>query len=200
MRGPRVGLGVLCAAILAGASQHKGHSVESVDVRTYVQMLRGVADHGLPYWDNGPVDRFRALVVPWAVPRDGHLWGIYGPLQAYAFAPLFKLGGLPLVSAATLALMAPLAIITYLLALHFVKSEWYALVAATLAVLTPILAKSIELSGYPVIVVFAALATYFWCARSMAGARLGPLRAWRGARRCARTFCVFRWAWRRSRR
>lgn len=60
-RGPRIALAVFCLALFVGAACYRGHSVESMDGRTYAQMIRGVAEHGLPYWDNGPMDRFPEL-------------------------------------------------------------------------------------------------------------------------------------------
>src|SRR5690606_19751180 len=115
-----------CAVILVIALLYRGHSVESMDVRTYAQMIRAISERGLPYWDNGPIDRFPELVVQWAVPKDGHVWGIYGPLYPYLAAPIFRLGGLERVSGFTFSMLAPLALVTYLLARRFVRNEWYA--------------------------------------------------------------------------
>ena len=160
-RAPRITLGLLCAGLLVWASFHPGHSVESMDVRTYVQMIRGVAEHGLPYWDNGPLDRFTALLVPWGVAAHGHVWGNYGPLYPYLAAPAFRLGSLQLVGQLTFALLCPLALATFLLAKQVVRSEWYALLAAALVVFsTPVLAKAVELTAYPLATVMAAVATY----------------------------------------
>jgi hypothetical protein len=159
---PRVALALFCVLILIGSAFHHGHSVESMDVRTYAQMIRGVAEHGLPYWDNGPVDRFPQLVVPHGTPAGGHVWGIYSPLYAYVYAPVFKLGGLSLVSRLTFALLVPLAIATFLLARRVVKDEWYATFAAVIAVIgTPALSKALEITSFPLTVLLTTLATYF---------------------------------------
>jgi hypothetical protein len=179
---PRTPITLVCAAILVGAASHAGHSVESMDVRTYAQMIRGVAEHGLPYWDNGPIERFPALVVPWGVPAHGKIWGIYGPLYAYAAAPLFKLASLGLVSRATFALMCPLAIVTYLLAARVVKNRWYASLAGVLAVVsTPVTAKALEITAYPLATLLATVGVYY------------AVRAAEGPARGAAFWCGLAW-------
>ena len=179
---PRAPIAVVCIAILVGAASHGGHSVESMDVRTYAQMIRGVAEHGLPYWDNGPIDRFPALVSPWGVPAHGKIWGIYGPLYAYLAAPLFKVASLGLVSRATFALMCPLAIVTYLLARRVVKNAWYASLAGVLAVAsTPVTAKALEITAYPLATLLATVAIYY------------AVRAAEGTSRRAAFLCGLAW-------
>lgn len=159
--GPDILVGVVCAVILIVAAFYRGHSVESMDVRTYAQMTRGVAEHGLPYWDNGPLERFPALVVPWGIEQGGHLWGVYGPLYPYLLAPAFRLGGLPLVSACTWAMLAPLVLVTYALAKKLVRDRWLAAVAGVSAVAcTPIPAKALETTAFPLTAVMATLGTY----------------------------------------
>jgi hypothetical protein len=161
MARPRAALAVLCIAILACAAMHSGHGVESTDNRTYVQMIAGVARSGLPCWDNGPIDRFGELVVPWAVPSGGRLCGNYGPLYPYLAAPAFLLGSLRAVSAFTFALLAPIAVLAFHLARCFVRSEWYAVMAACLAVVsTPLLAKSVEMTAYPLAALASLAGTY----------------------------------------
>jgi hypothetical protein len=125
-------------------------------------MIRGVAEHGLPWYDNGPIDRFPTLVIAHGTPAHGKVWGIYSPLYPYLVAPIFKLGNLPLVSTFTYALLIPLAVVTFMLAKRFVKSEWYAALASVLTILsTPIPAKAIETTPFPLTVLCATLATYF---------------------------------------
>jgi hypothetical protein len=182
-------LAVFCAVILVAAAFYTGHSAESLDVRTYVQMIRGVADHGLPYWNNGPIDRFPELVVPHGTPAEGHVWGIYSPLYPYLVAPLFRLGGLARVSSVTFAMLAPLAVVTFLLAKTVLKDEWYATGAAVLAVIsTPIMGKAVEISPFPLTVLLATLGTYLTV-------RLieMPIDAAGPARRIA-VFCGVSWA------
>lgn len=161
-RGPQSLLYGFCLALLIGGAFYRGHSVESMDVRTYAQMIRGVAEHGLPYWDNGPIDRFKELVVPWGIPAHGHLWGMYGPVYPTLLAPFYKIGGLRGVSAATFALLAPLALVTFLLTKRLgVRSEWSATGAAVLAVIsTPVMAKSLEMTAFPMTALLAVAATY----------------------------------------
>jgi hypothetical protein len=155
-RGARVLLALLCLGLAVGGLLYRGHSVESMDVRTYAQMIRGVADHGLPYWENGPVDEFPALVVQWGIPAHGHIWGIYGALYPYLVAPIFRFGGLESVSGFTFAFLAPLALATFLLARRIVRSEWTATIAAFLAVFsTPAAGKSLEITPFGLITVFA---------------------------------------------
>lgn len=160
-RAPQVVLGIFCLILLVIAVMHPGHGVESTDIRTYVQMIAGVARHGLPYWDNGPIDQYEELVVPWGVPARGHLWGVYAPLYAYAAAPAFLLGSLRGVSAFTFATLVPIALVTYLLARRFVENVWYAVLAAVLTIIsTPILAKAVEMSGYPLAILSSVGGTY----------------------------------------
>jgi hypothetical protein len=160
-RAPRIVLAAFCMGILAVAVFHTGHSVESMDVRTYAQMIRGVSEHGLPYWDNGPSDRFTELIVPWGAPAHGHIWGIYGPLYPYLAAPAFRLGGLAGVSRFTFAILAPLAVVTFFLASRFVRDEWYATLAAILSVVsTPITAKALEITPFPLTAVLGTLGLY----------------------------------------
>jgi hypothetical protein len=155
-------MGVLCLGLLAWATYHRGNSVESMDVRTYAQMIRGVADHGLPSWDNGPIERFSALVVPWGIPAHGRIWGMYAPLYPYLAAPAYRLGSLPLVSVFTFGLLAPVALVTFLLARRLVRNEWYAVLAAAMAVFsTPALAKAVEITAYPLLTLLPALGAYF---------------------------------------
>lgn len=156
--GPRIVLYLFCASILAVAAFYRGHSVESMDVRTYAQMIRAISERGLPYWDNGPIERFPELIVQWAVPSRGHVWGIYGPLYPYLAAPVFRLGGLELVSSFTFAMLAPLALVTSLLAKRLVRNEWYATFAGLLVVIsTPITAKALEVTPFPLTAILATL-------------------------------------------
>jgi len=43
-------LAPLICGIVWGAWQSRGHSAPSVHARTYMEMIRGVADNGLPYF------------------------------------------------------------------------------------------------------------------------------------------------------
>ena len=123
IRGPRALLAVFCAGLLGIATQVPTHGAPVVDVRTYIEMIAGVARHGLPYLDNGPIDRFSGLEVPFGVASRGHLWGMYGPVYPYFAAPFLRLGGLVLVSRATFALLVPIALTTYAMARTLLRSE-----------------------------------------------------------------------------
>src|SRR5262245_33597166 len=92
----------------------EGRVTETMDLRTYVEMGRGVVLHGLPYLDNGPTSDFAPLRARWNVPGpDGHTWGIYGPAYPYFAAPFLALGGVRLLTAATILLIVPIAIVTF---------------------------------------------------------------------------------------
>lgn len=172
---PRHVLLAFCAALAAFALTRTGRSTESVDVRTYTEMARSIALHGLPYFDNGPADQFVPLRSPFNLYNHGHLWGIYGPVYGYFAALPFKLGGLRGASMATCALLIPIALVTRRLAFRLLDDDWYATAAAVLVVLsTPVLGKSLELSGYPLsmLLAVAATTTTLEAATSSGGRRL----------------------------
>jgi hypothetical protein len=123
-------------------------------------MMRATALHGVPYFDNGPVDRFIELRSPFNLWSQGHLWGIYGPVFGYYAAPAFLLGGLHFASIATALLLVPIAISTFLLTRRLLDDEWYATIAGILVVIsTPVFAKSLEMTGYPLAMLFGVAAT-----------------------------------------
>jgi hypothetical protein len=97
---------VLLAGLFAGAvalAMRAGfRAAPSVDSRTYIEMTRGFADHGLPYLDNGPSDVVPEMRARWNVHRGGHLWGIYPPLFPFVASFAFKVGGMKLVSRANM--------------------------------------------------------------------------------------------------
>jgi hypothetical protein len=160
-REARVVLGLFCALLFVVAALVRSHGASGIDVRTYIEMVAGVARNGLPYLDNGPVDRYPLLQVPWNVASGGHLWGMYGPTYPYFAAPFLRLGGLPLVSVATFALLVPTALATFALARQLTRSERLATAAAILSVVsTPILAKAVEPSAYPLAVLLVTVATW----------------------------------------
>ncbi len=160
-------------ALFVFAVTRTGRSTESVDVRTYVEMTHSIAKNGVPFFDNGPVGDFIALRSPFNLYTRGHLWGIYGPVYPYYAALPYKIGGFRLASVATCFLLIPLALVTFFLTRRLLarrgddeedneeaserRDEWYATAAAILVVLsTPALGKSLELSAYPLAMVFAA--------------------------------------------
>jgi hypothetical protein len=86
-------LALLLAAV-AGVARRAGfRSAPSVDSRTYIEMTRGFAEHGLPYLDNGPADEVPEMRARWNLTRGGHLWGIYPPLFPFAASFVLRAGG-----------------------------------------------------------------------------------------------------------
>lgn len=80
-----------------GAATLRWHSCTNVDHRSYLEMIQGVSEHGLPYLTNGPAEsvrRFPELRARWNIEHDGRLWGTYSPAYAYLAAPAFMLGGI----------------------------------------------------------------------------------------------------------
>jgi len=159
-RPARLVLALFCVALLVFACFLRTHGAASVDVRTYIEMFVGVAKNGLPYLDNGPIDQFKGLQAPWGISAGGHLWGMYGPVYAYFAAPFFRIGGMVLVSRVTFALLVPIALATFALGRRLIGSERPAVAAAILTVVsTPLLAKGVEPTAYPLAVLLVTLAT-----------------------------------------
>ncbi len=155
-------LALVVFGILALLPQATWHSALSCDSRTHIEMMRAVADHGLPDYTNGPVSRFPELQARWNL-RDGNrLWGTYPPLFAYSMAPFFRLGGLPAVSRANVVLLAVFAMLMFAVASRFFRDRLWGSVAAALIVFsTPIPATSIDMSPYILADVLFAGASYF---------------------------------------
>lgn len=86
-------MGAMLGVLIAGALTAPWHSAWTVDDRTYIEMTRGVVDHGLPYLDNGPAGHFHSLVARWNNFASGHLWGTYTPGYPYLVALALALGG-----------------------------------------------------------------------------------------------------------
>ena len=160
-RGPRVLIGFFCLGVLVAAAFYRGHSVESLDQRTYLQMINGVALHGMPFWDNGPIDTHKQLTVFWGIPARGHVWGIYGLLYPFLYAPVMKAFGMIAVAKLTFVTLVPQTLASFALARRVMKSEWLASFAAICTVIsTPLLGKALEFSPYPLMTFFATLGLY----------------------------------------
>ena len=103
-------LAVMLVAIVVGSRRVAFRAAPSVDSRTYIEMTRGFADHGLPYLDNGPSGTVPEMRARWNVQRGGHLWGVYPPLFPFLASFVLRTGGMQLVSRAnaivSLALIA----------------------------------------------------------------------------------------------
>ncbi len=155
-------MAVLVAGTLLFATFAPWRSVIGVDNRTYVEMVAGVRDHGLPYTTNDFSDRFPEARARFNVARDGKLWGVYAPVFAYAAAPALAAGGLLGIGKANIVCMALLAIAVYLLGKR-ISDEPLAGVGAAYTTLlsTPIWASSFETLALPLFCLFLVIACYF---------------------------------------
>ncbi len=139
------------------------HSSPSVDGRTHIEMIRGIADHGLPYSLNGPTARFHELQARWNVlDRDGvRLWGVYPPLFDYLAAPFFAWGGLAAVSRFNVVVLALYAVFVFLLGDAVLEDRLFAAVAAWVATVgSPIASTGIDISPYVLSEALSALSLY----------------------------------------
>jgi hypothetical protein len=102
--------GALVALIVAAAFFVTPSSPQSVDNRTYLEMIDGVSRHGLPYTTNGPVATHRELQARWNRYANGRLWGALPPVFPYLAAPFYRLGGAHAVVRLNVLLLALLAL------------------------------------------------------------------------------------------
>jgi hypothetical protein len=152
----------LLLAIAVAAWDSRGHSAPSVDARTYIEMTRGVLEHGVPYFDNGPVDRFPEMAARWNASRSGKLWGTYPPLFPYLAAPLLGLGGLPAISHFNTALLFVLVAGAFLLARRATGDPLFGVAGAYLTVAsTPLAAISFDISPFILATALITWAVYF---------------------------------------
>lgn len=134
-------------------------------------MVRGVAEHGLPYTQNGPAENFPELRARWNVLRHGHLWGQYPPLFAYVAAPFYRLGGLRAVIRLNLALLIVVALGTYALGRKLSRDPLIGTAAAYVTVLgAPVWTLSGEVSSYTLGIALITWAMYFALAATQAPA------------------------------
>jgi hypothetical protein len=142
-------MAALLAAMTCVMPMAGWHSAEGVDSRTQIEMIKGVADHGLPYTVNGDSSRFPALRARWNVAQGERLWGMYPPLLAYLGAPFFRLGGVAAVSRMNIAVLILFTLGMYFMAARFFRDRLLGVAAAYLAVLsTPIPATALDMSPY----------------------------------------------------
>src|SRR5207237_2098728 len=82
----------LLVLVLTVTLLSRWRAVNAVDNRTYVEMVAGVRDHGLPYHTSSIAD----AVPPseFNIADHGKLWGEYPPLFPFLAAPALALGGL----------------------------------------------------------------------------------------------------------
>jgi hypothetical protein len=146
---------VLLAALLAlvalGALRARWTSPQSVDNRTYLEMIDGITRRGLPVTTNGPVAEHRALQARWNNHHHGRLWGALPPVFPYAAAPFYLVGGTRHVVAANVLLLGALALLVARLTRRLTRSDTAGAAAAwvTLAA-TPLSTVAFDTSPYPV--------------------------------------------------
>lgn len=146
---------MLVAALLAlvalGALRARWTSPQSVDNRTYLEMIDGIARRGLPITTNGPVAEHRALQARWNNHHRGQLWGALPPVFPYAATPFYLLGGTRLVVAANVLLLGALALLVARLTRRLTRRDDAGAAAAWVTLAgTPLATVAFDTSPYPV--------------------------------------------------
>ncbi|MFO0630477.1 MAG: hypothetical protein U0325_33290 [Polyangiales bacterium] len=150
-RSSTVLLAALLALIAVGAVRARWTSPQSVDNRTYLEMIDGIAHRGLPITTNGPVGEHRALQARWNNHHGGHLWGALPPVFPYAAAPVYRLGGTRLVVAVNVLLLGALALLVARLTRRLTRSDTAGAAAAWVTLGgTPLATVAFDTSPYPV--------------------------------------------------
>ncbi len=167
----------LCAALAVAAWLIPWRSLVSCDCRTYLEMIRGVVDHGLPSTSNGPVADFPELRARWNSAVDGKLWGMYGPVYAYAAAPAYALDGVRGILRFNFALLVLLVFVFYRLCAVVLGDPRRAVVGPYLLLLaTPVAGLAHAVSAYTLVPLLLSASAYFLCsAASRRSAALGGL-------------------------
>ena len=161
---PAILLLPLFAALAVAAWWVPWRSLISCDCRTYLEMIRGVTDHGLPYTSNGPVADFPELRARWNTAVDGRLWGMYGPVYAYVAAPAYALDGVRGVLRLNFGLLALLAVGFYRLLTLVLDDPRRAVVGPYLLLLaTPVAGLAHTVSAYTLTPVLLVWSAYFLC-------------------------------------
>ncbi len=144
-------LAALLALVAMGSLRARWTSPQSVDNRTYLEMIDGISRRGLPITTNGPVGEHRALQARWNNHHHGRLWGALPPVFPYAAAPIYRLGGTRLVVAVNVLLLGALALLVARLTRRLTRSDTAGAAAAwvTLAA-TPLSTVAFDTSPYPV--------------------------------------------------
>jgi hypothetical protein len=155
-----VWLGLLLFMLVAFGIAASWHGVWNVDNRTYLEMIDGVRQHGLPFILNGDAERFRAARAPFELPAHGKLWGEYPPLFPYVAAPALALGGVPAVYRLNVLLVAAIGLVTFELARRVWGSARLGAAAAYVVVLSsPTWAGSAETFAQPLLTLLLMSAT-----------------------------------------
>ncbi len=145
----------LTLIVLGFATWVPWHSVLSVDNRTYAEMIRGVAETGLPCLQNGPAAEFPELRARFNQVYQGRLCGSYPPLFVYAAQPAFRAGGLRGVIRFNVALLAAVAWIAFWIGRRVLRDPIAAAVAGWLSILSsPSLMMASDASSYTLGIVF----------------------------------------------
>jgi hypothetical protein len=156
----RIVLIALLLGLMALAIWTPWRAVNGADNRTYMEMVRGVRDHGLPYTTSSVVD----LAPPseFNVVRGHALWGEYPPLFAGLAAPALAFGGLAFVYKEVVLALAAVALLVYLLAQRLSTSPYAGACAAVITILgTPLYAASFQTVAQPLAVALVIAAILF---------------------------------------
>lgn len=174
-KSPALWLLPLFVALLWAAWWVPWRSLISCDCRTYLEMIRGVHDHGLPYTENGPAAEYAELRARWNTEVDGKLWGMYGPVFAYVAAPAYALDGVRGVLRFNFVLLGVMAAVFYRLARRLTDDVALAVAAPYLLVFaTPVAGLAHAVSAYTLVPLLMTAAAYFLCgATSRRNAALG---------------------------
>lgn len=149
-RTPTLWLAALLTLLALGALRARWTSPQSVDNRTYLEMIVGVARSGLPLTTNGPVSAHRALQARWNLHREGRLWGALPPAFPYLAAPIYRVGGARAVVACNVLLLGVLALVVARLTRRITDDPRAGAAAAWLTLgATPLVTVSFDTSPYP---------------------------------------------------
>ena len=179
-RTPTLWLAALLSLLALAALRARWTSPQSVDNRTYLEMIVGVARTGLPATTNGPVARYRPLQARWNNHSRGRLWGALPPVFPYLAAPIYRAGGARAVVAANVLLLGALALVIARLTRRITGDPLAGAAAAWLALgATPLVTVSFDTSPYPVMLLgITACVDYAVAAvQRGGGARREPLLA-----------------------
>lgn len=169
-RSPALLLAPLFVALAVAAWWVPWRSLISCDCRTYLEMIRGVAEHGLPYTQNGPAAEFPELRARWNTLVGDRLWGMYGPVYAYLAAPAYLLDGVRGVLRLNFVLLALLAVALYRWLALLVGERRAVLGPYLLLLATPVAGLAHAVSGYTLVPLLLVGAAYFLCSAATSAA------------------------------
>ena len=164
MNRDRLGIALLIPLFITLAwamSNGPWRSPPSVDGRTYIEMIKGISEHGLPYLDNGPSEEFPELRARWNIERDHRLWGSYPPVYAYLAAPFFRWCGLVGVSRLNTGLLIVFVLGAYAVGKKYLSDPLLGTATAYVAFFSPASLTALDIGPYVLMVGLVAWATYF---------------------------------------